>query len=79
MIEIVFKNGDMAHYKPDEYTDYKYDGKYFIVIYEKQWIGFYNLDCVEYIEVERNKQDISNWLSVTDNTFGQVVDCNEKN
>ena len=78
MIEIVFKNGDMAHYKPDEYTDYKYDGKYFIVIYEKQWIGFYNLDCVEYIEVERNKQDISNWISVTDNTFGQVVDCNEK-
>ena len=79
MIEIVFKNGDMAHYKPNEYTDYKYDGKYFIVIYEKQWIGFYNLDCVEYIEVERNKQDISNWISVTDNTFVQAVDCNEKN
>lgn len=79
MIEIVFRNGDMAHYKPDEYTDYKYDGKYFIVIYEKQWIGFYNLDCVEYIEVERNKQDISNWISVTDNTFVQAVDCNEKN
>lgn len=79
MIEIVFKNGDMAHYKPNEYTDYKYDGKYFIVIYEKQWVGFYNLDCVEYIEVERNKQDISNWISVTDNTFVQAVDCNEKN
>ena len=54
MIEIVFKNGDMAHYKSNEYTDYKYDGKYFIVIYEKQWIGFYNLDSVEYIEVARN-------------------------
>lgn len=79
MIEIVFKNGDMAHYKPNEYTDYKYDGKYFIVIYEKQWVGFYNLDCVEYIEVERNKQDISDWISVTDNTFVQAVDCNEKN
>lgn len=51
MIEIVFKNGDMAHYTPDQYTDYKYDGKYFIVIKHKQWIGFYNLDCVEYIEV----------------------------
>jgi len=51
MIEIVFRNGDMAHYKPDEYTDYRYDGKYFIVIRDKQWIGFYNLDCVEYIEV----------------------------
>ena len=31
MIEIVFKNGDMAHYKPEEYTDYRYDGKYFAV------------------------------------------------
>ena len=52
MIEIVFRNGDMCHYKPDEYTDYRYDGKYFIVIREKQWIGFYNLDCVEYIKVQ---------------------------
>lgn len=50
-IEIVFSNGDMVHYAPEEYTDYKYDGKYFIVIRDKQWIGFYNLDCVEYIEV----------------------------
>ncbi len=53
MIEIVFKNGDMAHYRPTEYTDYKYDGKYFIVIYEKQWIGLYNLDSIEYVEIER--------------------------
>ena len=53
MLEIVFKNGDMVHYDIEEYTDYKYDGKYFIVIYDKQWIGFYNLDCIEYIEVDR--------------------------
>ena len=59
MIEIVFKNGDMVHYKPDQYTDYRYDGKYFIVIYEKQWIGFYNLDCVEYIQCERSKDEDS--------------------
>ena len=50
-ITIVFRNGNMCHYTPDEYTDYKYDGKYFIVIYEKQWIGFYNLDTVTYITV----------------------------
>lgn len=55
MIEIVFRNGDMAHYTPEQYTDYRYDGKYFIVIKDKQWVGFYNLDCVEYIEVEANK------------------------
>lgn len=51
MIEIVFRNGNMSHYEPDDYTDYKYDGKYFIVIRDKQWIGFYNLDAVECIEV----------------------------
>lgn len=50
-IIIVFRNGDTFHYKQEEYTDYRYDGKYFIVIYEKQWIGFYNLDAVEFITV----------------------------
>ena len=48
----------MVHYSPDQYTDYRYDGKYFIVIREKQWIGFYNFDCVEYIQCEeRIKED----------------------
>ena len=50
-ITIVFRNGNMCHYKPEEYTDYKYDAKYFIVIRDKQWIGFYNLDAVEYITI----------------------------
>ena len=51
-ITIVFKNGEICHWKPEEYTDYRYDGKYFIVIKDKQWIGFYNLDSLIYIEVE---------------------------
>lgn len=55
MIEIVFQNGNFVSYKPSDYTDYKYDRKYFIVIYEKQWIGLYNLDCIEYINIERAK------------------------
>lgn len=50
-ITMVFRNGEMCHYKPEEYTDYRYDGKYFIVIRDKQWIGFYNLDVVSYIEI----------------------------
>lgn len=61
-IEIVFRNGDMCHYKPDDYTDYKYDGKYFIVIKDKQWIGFYNLDCVEYIEVSAMEEDENDFI-----------------
>ena len=50
-ITIVFQNGDICHYKPNEDTDYNYDRKYFIVIKDKRWIGFYNLDCIEYIEI----------------------------
>ena len=50
-ITIDFKNGEICHYSPSEYTDYKYDGKYFIVVKDKQWIGFYNLDEIRYIEI----------------------------
>lgn len=54
-ITIVFKNGETCHYSPSEYTDYQYDGKYFIVIYEKQWIGMYNLKEIRYIDVSSVK------------------------
>ena len=50
-ITIDFKNGEICHYSPSEYTDYNYDGKYFIVIKDKQWIGFYNLTEIRYIEI----------------------------
>ena len=53
MLKICFKNGEIKKYKHKEYTDYYYDGKVFVVIRKKQWIGIYNLDCiatVEYLE-----------------------------
>lgn len=50
-ITIVFKNGEVCHYTPAEYTDYNYDGKYFIVIKDKQWVGLYNLDEIRYVEI----------------------------
>lgn len=50
-IIIVFKNGEICHYKPDEYDDYQYDKKCFIVIKDKQWIGIYNLDDIRYVEI----------------------------
>ena len=53
MIEIVMKNGDMITYKPEDYTDYHYDRKFFIVTYNKQWIGMYNCDSIEYVEIHR--------------------------
>ena len=57
MIEIVFNNGDMMTYQHNEYTDYRYDGKYFIVLQGKKWIGFYNLRYIEYITIGRGNAD----------------------
>lgn len=50
-ITIVFKNGEVVTYTEDEYTDYKYDGKVFVVIRKEQWIGLFNIDAIEYITV----------------------------
>lgn len=46
MIRITFKNGNVCTWNKDEYTDYKYDGKCFIVIYNEKWVGIYNMDGI---------------------------------
>lgn len=46
MIKITFKNGNICTWGKDEYTDYKYDGKCFIVIRDEQWVGIYNMDNI---------------------------------
>ena len=51
-IVIVFKDDEVFHYRPVDYTEYKYDGKYFIVIKDNQWIGMYNLDVIACIRIE---------------------------
>ena len=51
MIEIIFRNGEIKQYKPDEYTEYRLCGRLFVVIYEKQWIGIYNLDDIVSVEI----------------------------
>ncbi|MCM1090048.1 MAG: hypothetical protein NC413_04340 [Muribaculum sp.] len=51
MIEITFKNGNTFTWKRDAYTDYKYDGKCFIVIKNEAWVGFYNIDQIVSIVV----------------------------
>ena len=33
-------------WKKKEWTDYKYDGRYFIIVKNKKWVGFYNLDSI---------------------------------
>jgi len=46
---IQFKDGREDTWKSKGYTDYYYDGKFFIIIRNKQWVGMYNLDTIEKI------------------------------
>jgi hypothetical protein len=51
-ITITMKDDYYAAWEKDEWDDYNYDGKFFIVMKNKTWVGFYNLDCVKSIIVE---------------------------
>ena len=59
MLHIYMRNGNIINYNGDQFTDYQYDGKYFVVIKGKQWVGFYNLDCVEFIQYEDPQPNIN--------------------
>ena len=49
LLQISLKRGEIITYKSSSYTDYMVKGDLFIVINGTQWIGIYNMDCVEYI------------------------------
>lgn len=46
MIKIVFKNGNYEKWTGKNFTDYKYDGKCFIVMKDTKWVGIYNIDSI---------------------------------
>lgn len=52
MIKITFKNGNTCEWDKEQYTDYKYDGKCFIIIKGEQYVGIYNLDNVISVTVQ---------------------------
>ncbi len=54
MIKITFKNGhhNIVTWNKDTYTDYKYDGKCFIIIKNEQWVGIYNMDSITSVVIE---------------------------
>lgn len=52
MIRIVFKNGCVVKWKKKDYTGYKDDGRCFIIIKNKQYVGIYNMDCVSCITIK---------------------------
>ncbi len=53
MIKIVFRNGNVVKWKKKQWTDYKYDGKCFIIIKKEQWVGIYNLDSIISVVVKK--------------------------
>lgn len=57
MIKIVMTNGCTVTWGGGEYTDYKYDGKFFIIMKDENWIGFYNLDHVISIVVDLDAEE----------------------
>ena len=53
MIQITQMNGPYNEWKPEQYTDYLYDGKCFIIMRGEQWVGIYNMDAIRRIVIDR--------------------------
>lgn len=49
ILQISLKRGDTITYQASSFTDYMIRDGLFVVIKETQWIGMYNMDCVEYV------------------------------
>ncbi len=52
MIKITMPNAQEVKWSKEEYDNYIYDGKYFIIVKDGKWAGFYNLDAVISIVVK---------------------------
>lgn len=52
MIKITFMSGVCVKWRKDEYTDYIYNGKTFVVIKNKAVVGIYNINCVSNIVID---------------------------
>lgn len=55
VIIIVFKNDNSATWTQDEWDDYSYDGKAFIIKKDCEWVGIYNFDSIISIIVKEKK------------------------
>ncbi len=52
MLKIIMNNSQEVKWQKEEYDNYMYDGKFFIIIKNGKWIGFYNLNAVVSIVVK---------------------------
>lgn len=56
LLQISLKRGEIINYKASSFTDYMIEDNLFIVIRGTQWIGMYNMDCVEYVAYIKEDQ-----------------------
>lgn len=53
MIIITMTNSQKIKWQKEKYDNYIYDGQFFIIVKNGEWIGFYNLDAVTSIVIEK--------------------------
>lgn len=53
MIHITMNNGLYNEWKAEQYTDYVYDGKCFIIMRGEQWVGIYNINSIQSIVIDK--------------------------
>ncbi len=46
MLKIYLNDGNIDVWKENQFDDYYYDKKVFVVIRNGQWVGVYNMDIV---------------------------------
>lgn len=51
-IEITFKSGDTITIEKENWDDYSYDGKFFIIKNKGAWVAFYNCNDVFCFELK---------------------------
>lgn len=49
LLQISLKRGSLISYEGKSFTDYMVNSGLFVVLNGEQWIGIYNMDCVEYV------------------------------
>lgn len=52
MIQITMTDGNYVCWEKEQYADYMYDGKIFVIIKGSKWIGIYNIDHVKEIRID---------------------------
>ena len=53
MLKIMLTNGDVRKWTEKEYTDYDIKGRFFVVLFNEQWVGMYALDHIISVDVDR--------------------------